>query len=102
MRVPGGVAVGLMQPLPDHVGWGRVKRIHVRDDLYLSRGRIDVRALGVFGRLAAEYTLVDNIFTTPLPEELVEQLGAQRAGRLDYSPIDTAEWSPSGSTKAVA
>src|SRR6476660_4248612 len=91
-----------MPPLPDHVVWGRVKRIHVRDDLYLSRGRIDVGALGVFGRLAAEYTLVDNIFTTPLPEELVEELSAQRAGRLDghssdYSPIDTAEWSPSGS-----
>ena len=38
-----------MPPLPDHVVWGRVKRIHVRDDLYLSRGRIDVGALGVFG-----------------------------------------------------
>jgi hypothetical protein len=96
-----------MPPLPDHVVWGRVKKIHVRDDLYLSRGRIDIGALGVFGRLAAEYTLVDNIFTTPLPEELVEELSAQRAGRLDghsteYSPIDTSEWSPSGATKEVA
>jgi flavin reductase (DIM6/NTAB) family NADH-FMN oxidoreductase RutF len=96
-----------MPPLPDHVVWGRVKRIHVRDDLYLSRGRIDVGALGVFGRLAAEYTFVDNIFTTPLPEEFVEELRSQRAGRLDgratnYSPIDTADWSPSGSTKAAA
>ena len=93
-----------MPPLPDHVVWGRVHRIHVRDDLYLARGRIDVGALGVFGRLAAEYTLVDNIFTTPLPDDLIEQLGSQRAARLDgrpsdYSPIDTAEWSPSGSTK---
>jgi hypothetical protein len=84
-----------------------VKRIHVRDDLYLSRGRIDVGALGVFGRLAAEYTLVDNIFTTPLPEELLEAQGFQRARRLDgraadYSPIDTADWSPSGSTTAAA
>ena len=96
-----------MPPLPDPVGWGRVKRIHVRDDLYLSRGRIDVGALGVFGRLAAEYTLVDNIFTTPLPEELVETVSSQRASRLDgrasdYSPIDTAEWSPSGSTTTAA
>ena len=65
-----------MPPLPDHVVWGRVKRIHVRDDLYLPNGRIDVGALGAFGRLAAEYTLVDNIFTTPLPEELVEELGS--------------------------
>jgi hypothetical protein len=51
--------------------------------------------------------LVDNIFTTPLPDELVEAVSSQRAGRLDgratdYSPIDTAEWSPSGSTTAVA
>jgi flavin reductase (DIM6/NTAB) family NADH-FMN oxidoreductase RutF len=96
-----------MPPLPDHVVWGRVKRIHVRDDLYLSRGRIDTGALGAFGRLAAEYTLVDNIFTTPLPEELVEAVSTKRAPRLDgratdYSPIDTAEWSPSGSTKAAA
>src|SRR6202008_194607 len=96
-----------MPPLPDHVVWGRVKKIHVRDDLYLSRGRIDVGALGVFGRLAAEYTFVDNIFTTPLPEEPVEELTPHRAGRLDghstdYSPIDTAEWSSSGSTKEVA
>src|ERR1700747_691711 len=96
-----------MPPLPDHVVWGRVKRIHVRDDLYLSRGRIDVGALGVFGRLAAEYTFVDNIFTTPLPDDLVDELRTQRADRLDgdstdYSPIDTAEWSPSGATKAVA
>ena len=64
-------------------------------------------ALGVFGRLAAEYTLVDNIFTTPLPEVLVETASSQRASRLDgratdYSPIDTAEWSPSGSTTTAA
>jgi flavin reductase (DIM6/NTAB) family NADH-FMN oxidoreductase RutF len=96
-----------MPPLPDHVVWGRVKRIHIRDDLYLPNGRIDVGALGVFGRLAGEYTMVDNIFTTPLPEELVEELTALRASRLDgratdYSPIDTSEWSPSGSTKAAA
>jgi flavin reductase (DIM6/NTAB) family NADH-FMN oxidoreductase RutF len=95
-----------MPPLPDHVVWGEVKRIHVRDDLYLSRGRIDVGALNVFGRLAAEYTLVDKIFTTPLPEGLVEELSAQRADRLDehstdFSPIDTDEWSASGSTKAA-
>ena len=96
-----------MPPLPDHVVWGRVKRIHVRDDLYLPNGRIDVGALGAFGRLAAEYTLVNNIFTTPLSEEIVEGLRSQRATRLDghasdYSPIDTAEWSPSGSTMKVA
>jgi flavin reductase (DIM6/NTAB) family NADH-FMN oxidoreductase RutF len=92
-----------MPPLPDHVVWGRVQRIHIRDDLYLPNGRIDIGALGAFGRLAAEYTLVDNIFSTPLPDDLVTALGSQRAARLDeratdYSPIDTDEWSPSGST----
>ena len=92
-----------MPPLPDHVVWGRVQRIHIRDDLYLPNGRIDIGALGAFGRLAAEYTLVDNIFSTPLPDDLVTALGSQRAARLDeratdYSPIDTGEWSPSGST----
>jgi flavin reductase (DIM6/NTAB) family NADH-FMN oxidoreductase RutF len=95
-----------MPPLPDHVVWGRVQRIHIRDDLYLPNGRIDIGALGAFGRLAAEYTLVDNIFSTPLPDELVTTLSTQRAARLDeratdYSPIDTAEWSPSGSTLSV-
>jgi len=58
---------------------GRVKRIHIRDDLYLPNGRIDIGAMGVFGRLAGEYTLVDNIFSTPLPDELVDSLGSQRA-----------------------
>ncbi|RNG28763.1 flavin reductase family protein [Streptomyces botrytidirepellens] len=92
-----------MPPLPDHVVWGRVERFHVRDDLYLPGGRIDTGALGAVGRLAAEYSLVNNIFTTPLPEELVEGLLATRSARLDerptdFSPIDTAEWSPSGST----
>lgn len=96
-----------MPPLPDHVVWGRVKRIHIRDDLYLPNGRIDVGALGAFGRLAGEYTLVDNIFSTPLPDELVDELTAQRASRLDerasdYSPIDTPEWSPSGATTTAA
>jgi hypothetical protein len=96
-----------MPPLPDHVVWGRVKRIHIRDDLYLPNGRIDVGAVGAFGRLAGEYTLVNNIFTTPLPEDLVKDVRSQRATRLDgratdYSPIDTGEWSPSGATKTVA
>jgi hypothetical protein len=91
-------------PLPDHVVWGRVQRIHVRDDLYLPGGRIDTGALGAFGRLAAEYSAVDNIFTTPLPDAVLDDLRSQRARRLDghasdFSPIDTSEWSPSGSTK---
>jgi hypothetical protein len=78
----------------------------VRDDLYLDRGRIDVGAVGAFGRLAGEYTLVNNIFSTPLPDGLADKQATVRAERLDghatdYSPIDTAEWSPSGATKTV-
>ena len=42
-----------------------------------------VWSAGVLSTLAAEYTLVDNIFTTPLPEKLVEELSTQSAGRLD-------------------
>ena len=89
-------------PLPDHVVWGRVERFHIRDDLYLPGGRIDTAATGAFGRLAAEYSLVDNIFTTPLPEKVVEYWLTHRSQRLDdrptdYSPIDTTAWSPSGS-----
>jgi len=96
-----------MPPLPDHVVWGDVKRIHVRDDLYLDSGRIDIGAVGAFGRLAGEYTLVNNIFTTPLPDGLATEMATTRAERLDghstdYSPIDTAEWSPSGATKAAS
>ncbi|MDH6244072.1 flavin reductase family protein [Mycobacterium sp. OTB74] len=91
-----------MPPLPDHVVWGRVKKIHVRDDLYLERGRIDTGALHPFGRLAAEYTAVDNIFTTPIPDAVLADIESQRIRRLDgkatdFSPIDTSEWSPSGS-----
>ncbi|MEW1819233.1 flavin reductase family protein [Arthrobacter sp. NPDC080031] len=91
-------------PLPDHVVWGRVERFHIRDDVYMPGGRIDTAALGAFGRLAAEYSLIDNIFTTPLPDEVVDHWATARAVRLDerptnYSPIDTQEWSASGSTK---
>ena len=90
-----------MPPLPDHVVWGRVQRIHIRDDLYLPNGRIDVGALGAFGRLAAEYTLVDNIFTTPLPDDLVEALGSQRAaGSTGAPPTTRPSTRPNGHPRA--
>jgi flavin reductase (DIM6/NTAB) family NADH-FMN oxidoreductase RutF len=87
----------------DHVVWGRVVRFHIRDDLYLERGRIDTAALPAVGRLAAEYTLVDNAFTTPLDDELLAARRGRRMQRLDgkaagWSPIDTKDWSPSGAT----
>src|ERR1700739_4859500 len=50
--------------------FGVVERFHIRDDLYLERGRIDTAALHPVGRLAAEYTLVEDAFTTPLTETI--------------------------------
>ncbi|MFJ1609504.1 flavin reductase family protein [Streptomyces sp. NPDC088253] len=90
----------------DHVVWGRVVRFHVRDDLYLERGRIDTAALPAVGRLAAEYTLVENVFTTPLDKDLLEARHDQRMQRLDgrpadWSPINTKEWSPSGEVRVA-
>ncbi|MDM0117466.1 flavin reductase family protein [Variovorax sp. J22R133] len=89
--------------LGDHVVFGEVLRFHVRDDIYLEGGRIDTAAVQAVGRLAAEYTLVHNAFTTPLEPDLLASFQGQRAGRLDgkpdgYSPIDSKEWSASGAT----
>jgi hypothetical protein len=90
--------------LDDHVVWGRVVRFHIRDDLYLERGRVDTAALTPVGRLAAEYTLADNVFTTPLDAEVLAQLQDTRMHRLDGKPADWAavaqeSWSPSGGVK---
>jgi hypothetical protein len=87
----------------EHVVFGEVLRFHVRDDLYLARGRIDIGALAAVGRLAAEYTLVTSIFTPPLDGETLDQRNGQRMVRLDgqpdgWSPIDSNQWSRSGST----
>ena len=80
-------------PPPDHVAWGRVKPIRVRDDLYLPRGRNRCRRAGRVRQARGRIPARHNIFTTPLPDELVDDLRAQRARRLDdrstdYSPID--------------
>jgi hypothetical protein len=88
----------------DHVVFGEIVRFHVRDDLYLERGRIDTAALQPVGRLAAEYTLVENAFMTPVDEELLAARAGRRMVRLDHnpdgwSPIATGSWSPSGAVK---
>ena len=90
--------------LGDHVVFGEVLRFHIRDDIYLAGGRIDTAAVQAVGRLAAEYTLVHNAFTTPLDADLLSSFQGQRVGRLDgqpdgYSPIDTKQWSASGATR---
>lgn len=85
----------------EHMVIGEVLRFHIRDDLYLSRGRIDTAALNPVGRLAAEYTLVENVFVTPLDAETLKEWAGKRMHRLDgqadgWSPIDTGTWSASG------
>ena len=88
----------------ENVVWGEIVRFHIRDDLYLDNGRIDTAALSPLGRLAAEYTHIENVFTTPLPDETLAALDGARMRRLDglesaFSPITTPLWSPSGSTR---
>jgi flavin reductase (DIM6/NTAB) family NADH-FMN oxidoreductase RutF len=87
----------------DHVVWGRVVRFHIRDDVYdHEKGYVDTAALGPVGRLAAEYTLIENVFTTPLDPEILKAREGLRMHRLDGRPSDWAavnqkNWSPSGS-----
>jgi len=88
----------------DHVVFGEVRSFQIRDDLYLDRGRIDTAGLQAVARLAAEYTVVQNAFTTPLDPQVLTLLQDKRIGRLDgfedgYSPIDGANWSASGATR---
>ncbi|MGQ5650552.1 flavin reductase family protein [Streptomyces sp. EKR5.2] len=96
------IQVGEVQ---DHVVWGKVVRFHIRDDLYTETGRIDTGAIPTVGRLAAEYTLADNAFVTPLTDDVLRARADSRMRRLDerpegWSPVDTAGWSPSGATQA--
>ena len=87
----------------DHVVWGRVVRFHIRDDVYdPERGHVDTAALVPVGRLAAEYTLVENVFTTPLDPALLKEREGSRMHRLDGRPTDWSavnqkNWSASGS-----
>ncbi|MDB5859956.1 MAG: oxidoreductase RutF, flavin reductase family [Ramlibacter sp.] len=88
----------------EYVVFGEVVRFHVRDDVYLDSGRIDIAALQPVARLAGDYTVVQSIFSTPLQEDVLASFRSMRAGRLDahadgYSPIDGKDWSASGATR---
>lgn len=48
----------------DHLVLGRVVRYHVKDELY-EKGRIDLEKLAPIGRLAGNYSLVDQIISLP-------------------------------------
>ncbi|MBJ8345650.1 flavin reductase family protein [Antrihabitans sp. YC2-6] len=80
---------------------GDVVAFYIRDDLYIN-GRVDFGAIAPVGRLAAEYTLVNNAFVPPLDAAMVLEWSNQRMVRLDgqgaeYSAVDSPAWSPSGS-----
>ncbi|HEX4222670.1 MAG TPA: flavin reductase family protein [Pseudonocardiaceae bacterium] len=84
----------------NHIVWGEVVSFHVRDDLYVN-GRIDFGAVAPIGRLAAEYTVVDNAFVPPLDADVVADLTSRRMTRLDrrgeeYSAVDSSSFSASG------
>jgi hypothetical protein len=86
----------------DHVIIGEVVLFHIRDDLYLESGRIDTAAI----RLAAEYTLVENVFITPLEDSVVAARADKCMHQFDgrpggWSPIDTESWSASGSVRDI-
>ncbi|GHH71607.1 flavin reductase [Streptomyces sulfonofaciens] len=87
----------------NHVVWGEVVNFHVRDDIYIN-GRIDFGALAPVGRLAAEYTVVDNAFVPPLSDEVLTERASRRMVRIDgndaeYSAVESTSWSASGSVK---
>lgn len=84
-----------------HLVLGEVVGWYLRDDVYV-RGRVDFGAIHPVGRLAAEYTHVDNAFVPPLDPALLTELTAGRMSRLDgfgdtYAAVEDTTWSPSGS-----
>ncbi|QYN24473.1 flavin reductase family protein [Amycolatopsis sp. DSM 110486] len=86
-----------------HIVWGEVVNFYVRDDLYVN-GRIDFGAIAPIGRLAAEYTVVDNAFVPPLDPTVLAERASRRMRRLDgqgeeYSAVDSPTWSASGSVQ---
>ena len=49
----------------DHLVIGRMHRYHVDDALY-QNGRIDLKALDPVGRMAGNFTRIENLFDLPL------------------------------------
>lgn len=85
----------------NHLVLGEVLGWYFRDDVHV-RGRVDFGGIHPVGRLAAEYTHVDNAFVPPLDPERLTELTAGRMQRLDgfgetYAGVDDVTWSPSGS-----
>jgi flavin reductase (DIM6/NTAB) family NADH-FMN oxidoreductase RutF len=55
----------IIEPGSDEVVIGRIVRYHIRRDLVLERGRIDVEALDPLGRLAGAYSTIGDTYELP-------------------------------------
>lgn len=93
-----------MGEVGDHLLIGRVVRIHIREDIWLQSGRVDMAAVQPIGRLAAEYTLADSVFAYPVADDILAARAGKRATRIDekdahWSPVDEKSWSASGNVK---
>jgi flavin reductase (DIM6/NTAB) family NADH-FMN oxidoreductase RutF len=62
----------------DHVVWGEVVRFHVRDDLLLERGRLDIDALLPVGRLAGGYALMHAKFAPATEDAILSSVSGRR------------------------
>jgi flavin reductase (DIM6/NTAB) family NADH-FMN oxidoreductase RutF len=58
----------ILQLGEEHLVIGRMVSYHIEDEYYLD-GKIDVEKLHAVGRLAGNYSLVDNLFELPLKDE---------------------------------
>jgi hypothetical protein len=82
---------------------GPVVRFHLRDDIFDPENyHVDTAALAPVGRLSGQYTLVENVFTTPLDPKVLQERAGSRMHRLDgrrtdWAAVNQNNWSPSGS-----
>jgi flavin reductase (DIM6/NTAB) family NADH-FMN oxidoreductase RutF len=100
------VSITPMGEVGDHLLIGQVTHFHIEDRLWLPEGRVDTASLHPVGRLAAEYTLADAIFTCPMPEEGLKKYISKPWTRIDgrdvgWSPLQEKSWSPAGNVKLV-
>ena len=93
-----------MGEVGDHVLVGRAVRFHFREDMRLPGGRVNTAALQPVGRLAAECTLADAVFTCPMRTEAMAEYASRPWRRIDgrvvgWSSLTEKTWSAAGNVK---